>query len=188
MTEKSTIPVLPEQPDILRARQSWTYNGSHRPDFAEPTYAGQESVWDYPRPPTIVPCPGHVTVYEGDQLIADTCQAVRVLETAGAPTIYIPPQDINAELLEYGDLSSICEWKGVAQTISAAGIADAGWRYTRMFPDFISLYLWPSFYPGKLRCTIEGEIVQPQPGGYYGGWVTADIVGPIKGIPGSQGW
>ncbi len=188
MNEKNTIPLLPEQPDILRARQGWQYNGQVRPDFAEPIQTDQESVWDYPRPPAIVPCKGHVTVYAGDQLIAETHSAVRVLETAGAPTVYIPPEDTNAALLEYGDLSSICEWKGVAQTITAAGIADAGWRYAQMFADFSSLYLWPSFYPGKLKCSIDGEIVQPQPGGYYGGWVTSNIRGPIKGVPGSQGW
>lgn len=188
MTEKTTIPLLPEQPEILAARLKWKYTGRNRPDFAEATAADEESVWDYPRPPSIAPCPGRVTVHAGDALIADSLNAVRVLETAGAPTIYIPPQDINDTLLEYGALSSMCEWKGVAQTIHVAGIADAGWRYTQMFAEFATLYLWPSFYPGKLKCRLDGETVLPQPGGYYGGWVTSNIKGPIKGVPGSQGW
>lgn len=188
MTKKTTIPLLPEQPDIVAARSKWQYNGSQRPDFAEPTTVHEESVWDYPRPPLILPCSGRITVHAGEKLVADSLKAVRVLETAGAPTVYIPPQDINDELLSYGELSSICEWKGVAQTIHVAGIADAGWRYAQMFPDFAALYLWPSFYPGRLKCSIDGETVQPQPGGYYGGWVTANIKGPIKGVPGSQGW
>ncbi|XOV82332.1 MAG: DUF427 domain-containing protein [bacterium] len=188
MQKKNTIPLLTEQPDILRARLSWRYNGEQRPAFAEATQSDQESVWDYPRPPVIVPCHGHLTVHAGDVLIADTHNAVRVLETAGAPTVYIPPEDTNTALLEYGELTSICEWKGVAQTITAAGISDAGWRYTQMFPAFSSLYLWPSFYPGRLTCRINGVLVQPQPGGYYGGWVTTNLTGPIKGVPGSQGW
>ena len=188
MTEKTTIPLLPERSDILAARSNWQYNGHHRPDFAEPTTANEESVWDYPRPPSIVPCAGRITVYAGEVLIADSDNAVRVLETAGAPTVYIPPQDVNDKLLSYGEVSSVCEWKGAAQTIQVAGIENAGWRYTQMFPDFAALYLWPSFYPSKLNCSIDGEKVTPQPSGYYGGWVTAKLKGPIKGVPGSQGW
>ncbi len=188
MTNTTTIPLFPERPDILAARSGWTYTGQTRPDFAEATSATQESVWDYPRPPAIVPYSGRVTVYAGDALIADSCNAVRVLETAGAPTVYIPPADVEESLLAYGELTSLCEWKGVAQTIDVAGIANAGWRYAQMFPAFTSLYLWPSFYPAKLQCTMNGEAVTPQPSGYYGGWVTGNIKGPIKGVPNSQGW
>lgn len=188
MTEQTTIPLLPEQPNVLTSRNGWTHTGLQRPHFAEATTGAEESVWDYPRPPVIVPCTGRVTVCAGDTLIADTLNAVRVLETAGAPTIYIPPQDTNENCLTFGELSSLCEWKGIAQTIEVVGIADAGWRYAQMFPEFASLYLWPSFYPAKLACSIDGEIVTPQPSGYYGGWVTRNIKGPIKGVPGSQGW
>lgn len=188
MTDKTKIPLFPERPDIIAARTGWTYTGQQRPDFAEATSGDEESVWDYPRPPAIVSCTGRVTVHAGDRLIADSVNAVRVLETAGAPTVYIPPEDIDESLLTYGELTSLCEWKGVAQTIDVAGIANAGWRYAQMFPDFARLYLWPSFYPAKLKCTLNGEAVTPQPSGYYGGWVTSSIKGPIKGVPNSQGW
>ena len=188
MTDQTTVPLFPERPDILAARSKWRYTGHKRPDFAEATAAAEESVWDYPRPPSIVPCSGRVTVYAGEALVADSLQAVRVLETAGAPTIYLPPQDVDESLLTYGELSSVCEWKGVAQTIEVAGIANAGWRYAQMFVEFAPLYLWPSFYPAKLKCSIDGETAMPQPSGYYGGWVTRKIKGPIKGVPGSQNW
>ncbi len=82
----------------------------------------------------------------------------------------------------------MCEWKGVAESLDIAGVADAGWRYVRMFPAFESLYRWIAFYPARLDCFVDDEPVQPQPGGYYGGWVTADLAGPIKGEPGSGDW
>ena len=44
-------------------------------------------------------------------------------------------------------------------------------------------------YPGRIdRCTVDGEVVRPQEGGFYGGWVTDDVVGPFKGAPGTLGW
>lgn len=188
MTSAPNIPLLPESPDILASRSKWRYRGNKRPEFAEPITDAQESVWDYPRPPAIQPCDGLVRVECSSGLVAETHNAVRVLETAGAPTIYIPPQDVNETLLQFGEVGSICEWKGAAQTIHVGSVAGAGWRYTKMFPAFAELYLWPSFYPGKLSCSLDGEVVKPQPGGYYGGWVTAKIQGPIKGAPNSQGW
>lgn len=188
MANRPDIPILPETPDILRARQHWQYTGTERPDFALAPGSGQESVWDYPRPPALVAVTAELTVYAAEQLVARTRRGMRVLETAGAPTYYFPPDDVDQTLLAYGELTSICEWKGVAQTITVAGIADAGWRYAQMFPAFADIYLWPSFYPNKLRCFVDDEAVTPQPGGYYGGWVTKAITGPIKGEPGSQGW
>ena len=188
MNESTSIPLLPENRDILAARSHWQYTGDHHPSFAHPTAVGQESVWDFPRPPAQQPCTAKLEVYAGNQLIAATLNGVRVIETAGAPTYYFPPEDVDPDFVEYGELVSVCEWKGVAQTMSIAGIADAGWRYTQMFPAFTELYLWPSFYPTKLNCFVDGEKVQPQPGGYYGGWVTESLAGPIKGEPDSQGW
>ena len=182
------IPILPTSQMILQAREKWQYTGAQRPDFAEPTEPGQESVWDYPRPPRIEPVPLPVTVLYQDQIVASTTRAVRVLETAGAPTIYFPPEDVNEALVEFGEPTSICEWKGLAQAIHVGDIRDAGWRYMQMFSEFTDLYLWPSFYPGKLDCIVGEEQARPQPGGYYGGWVTDNIRGPIKGEPGSGGW
>ena len=182
-----TIPVLPEPEHILEARSRWQFTGATRPDFAETPGADQVSVWDFPRPPVIMPCTQRLSVYAGDELIAETRQGVRVLETAGAPTYYFPPQDIVAEL-EFGEMSSVCEWKGVAQSCAYAGTPDVGWRYARMFPAFLDLYLWVSFYPNRLDCFVDDEQARPQPGGFYGGWVTDDLAGPIKGGPQSSGW
>lgn len=189
MSRSRTVPVLPEAPAVIEARARWRYTGHGRPGFAESPAAGQVSVWDFPRPPATLPCTQRLTVHAGEVLIADSRRGVRVLETAGAPTYYFPPEDLaDAGLLHYGELSSMCEWKGVAQSIDVAGIAGAGWRYVRMFPAFVHLHEWPSFHPGRLRCCVDGEQARPQPGGYYGGWVTADLAGPIKGGPGSDDW
>ncbi len=184
----ATVPVLPESAQIQEAREKWKFNGSSRPDFADPPGPGQRSVWDFPRPPAIETVPQVLRVFNGRQLIAQTQRGVRVLETAGAPTYYFPPGDVEPGLLQFGDMASICEWKGVAQQIDVEGIRNAGWRYVRMFEPFVSIFEWPSFYPDKLLCFVDNKKVEPQPGGYYGGWVTADLAGPIKGGPGSSGW
>lgn len=181
------IPVLPEPPHILEARERWQHRGDGRPEFAETPDTGQVSVWDFPRPPAVLPCVQRLAVYQGDKLVAETRRGVRVLETASAPTYYFPPEDVVADL-DYGDMNSVCEWKGVAQTCSLGEASDIGWRYVRMFPAFLDLYLWVSFYPGRLRCLVDDEEARPQPGGFYGGWVTDEIVGPFKGEPGTLGW
>jgi uncharacterized protein (DUF427 family) len=185
---EADIPILAESPQVLSARRKWQFTGTRRPDFAEPTSTGEESVWDFPRPPAIEPVAQPMRVFKSTQLIAETRNGVRVVETAGAPTYYFPPDDIVGSELTFGALSSICEWKGVAQEIDVAGIHNAGWRYVRMFEAFAELFEWVSFYPTKLRCFLGDEAVRAQPGGYYGGWVTNNLRGPIKGSPGSQGW
>ncbi len=190
MTDKpdiDRIPVLPEPEHILEARRRWQFDGTSRPDFADSPGPNQVSVWDFPRPPAMLPCAQQLTVYLGETLIAETRRGVRVLETAGAPTYYFPPEDVVAEL-SWGEMNSVCEWKGVAQSCSVEGVADAGWRYARMFPAFLDLYLWVSFYPGRLECRVDGEQARSQPGGFYGGWVTDDLAGPIKGEPASASW
>ena len=90
--------------------------------------------------------------------------------------------------LTFGDMNSVCEWKGVAQSCSVGGREDVGWRYARMFPAFLDLYLWVSFYPGRVDCFVDDEQARPQPGGFYGGWVTDDLAGPIKGGANSASW
>lgn len=130
-----------------------------------------------------------VEVFTSEEVcVASTTSAVRVCETASAPTWYIPPEDVNESLVVYDGGQSLCEWKGLAQGLSVGAVAEAGWRYTRVFEEFAELHLWCAFYPAKLRCFIDGERVSPQPGGYYGGWVTRNMTGPIKGEPGSSGW
>ena len=187
-------------PAILAGRSAWQYNGTARPDFAEPVAAGQESVWDYPRPPRQELRPEQVEIRLGDTLIASSRGAIRVLETASAPTWYLPPEDVHQELLTASGSQSLCEWKGLAQGLRfAAGMVvdgsgeraatgDVGWRYVRVFPEFAKLYLWYAFYPQRVDCYVAGERMQAQPGGYYGGWVAANMIGPIKGAPGSSNW
>lgn len=165
----------------------WSYIGDKRPDFALEPGAGQESVWDYPRPPAIVDDPRLVEVYAADgTLLARCSEARRVLETASPPTFYLPPSALIANL-EAVEGSSFCEWKGQAEYFGYGGQMLA-WRYARPTQTFASIAGWYSFYPAQCRCLVAGETVRAQAGGFYGGWVTKEIVGPYKGEPGSSGW
>ncbi len=181
----------PEVPDwVVAARSGWSHTGRSRPDFATEPGPGQESVWDYPRPPVIVADTRRVVVGDADAPIADTVAAVRVLETASPPTFYLPPDDVDRTRLVQADGSSFCEWKGSARYWATHDRPDEpiGWDYPSPFDDFGSLAGFLSFYPARVRCTVDGEVVRPQGGGFYGGWVTDEIVGPFKGDPGTQGW
>jgi uncharacterized protein (DUF427 family) len=117
---------------------------------------------------------------------------VRVLETASPPTFYVPPADVRLEWLEPAPGGSRCEWKGEARywTISLSGdtIERAAWSYPDPFPGFEGIRDWLAFYPGKLDCFVGPDLVTPQPGGLYGGWVTPELVGPWKGEPGTESW
>jgi len=175
-----------------RGRARWKNTGAQRPPFALEPGPGQESVWDYPRPPSLVLDDREVSVHFGRTLIARTHAAYRVLETAGPPTFYLPPGDVETGLLEARAGRSRCEWKGEARywSVAASGrrIEDAAWSYDDPFPEFEAIRGYLSFYPALLSCRVGGIPVQPQPGGFYGGWVTPEIVGPFKGEPGSQDW
>jgi uncharacterized protein (DUF427 family) len=154
---------------------------------------GQESVWDYPRPPRVEATTRHIRVIFAGVVIADTRRARRVLETSHPPTYYIPPADIRMQYLVPTNHRSFCEWKGQARyyTVAVAGRAapDAAWAYPRPTASFSAIQDHVAFYAHLMdACTVDGELVQPQPGGFYGGWITADVVGPFKGIPGSSGW
>ena len=170
----------------------WNHWGQSRPDFASPTAAGQESVWDYPRPPICEPIPRQVTVKLLDTVIASSKAAIRVLETASPPTVYIPPEDIRMDYLQPAAGHSFCEWKGQANywTVEVPGrtVRQAGWSYPQPSDRFQSLAGYLSFYPAKVICLLDDEWVRPQEGGFYGGWVTDEIVGPWKGEPGTSGW
>jgi uncharacterized protein (DUF427 family) len=170
----------------------WVYTGDKRPSFAETPTTGQESVWDYPRPPKLVADHRRIVVQRGDLLIADSRDNYRILETAGPPTFYIPPRNVRVELMRPLPGTSICEWKGPAQywtieTSTSAREAIA-WSYpTAQAPyDTISGYF--SFYPGRIECFVDGERVRPQPGYFYGGWITDEIVGPWKGGDSGTEW
>ncbi len=170
----------------------WQYNGNQRPEFAIEPGPGQESVWDYPRPPMCVPENRRVVVQVGERVIADSKAAVRVLETASPPTIYLPPTDVDFAYLKQSSGRSFCEWKGQATYWSLLApqesVSQIGWSYESPSPRFAELKSFLSFYPRKSECYLGDERVRPQSGGFYGGWVTDEIVGPYKGEPGTSGW
>ena len=154
---------------------------------------GQESVWDYPRPPRVEDSTRHVQVWFNGVLLAETRRAKRVLETSHPPTWYIPPEDVKLEHLHENKDSSWCEWKGLTHyydvEVNGVRVPSAAWFYqmpTRMFEE---LRHHVAFYPHLMEaCHVDGERVTPQAGGFYGGWITGDVVGPFKGEPGSAGW
>ena len=161
-----------------------------RPDPAGPA---QESVWRYPRPPIAEPSTRHVRIEHRDVRIADTRRAIRTLETSHPPTWYVPPADIAPGLLRRSDRRSFCEWKGVAVywhlAVDDGLLRDVAWSYPDPTAGFASLRDHVAVYAERPdRCTIDGEQVRPQPGGFYGGWITADLAGPFKGVPGSMDW
>ncbi len=170
----------------------WQFTGRERPPFAMEPGPGQESVWDYPRPPKCVEDPREVMVLFGDTVIAKTTSGIRVLETASPPTVYIPPADIHMQFLKRSAGSSFCEWKGQATYwslhLGQHEVRDVGWSYEHPSERFASIHGFLSFYPALLECSIDGERVRPQPGGFYGGWVTDEIIGPYKGESGTSGW
>ena len=170
-----------------RAQGAWRWRGGARPPFAVEPRAGEESVWDYPRPPRIVVDTRHVVVRAGDTIVADTRSALRVLETASPPTFYLPACDVRCEALVAAPGVSRCEWKGEARYWSLRG-EPVAWSYPDPLPDFAALRDHFGFYPQRLVCTVDGERVTPQPGGFYAGWITQEIVGPWKGERGSEGW
>lgn len=178
--------------DLEYARAAWTFRGQTRPDFAEPPGEGQESVWDYPRPPVYVPDDRRVEVYAADQRLARTGGSIRVLETGHPPSVYLPPESVDHALLIPSRRHSLCEWKGQARYFHVKGpaglIADALWCYPEAFDTAASIAGWYACYPSLLRCFVAGEPVSPQPGGYYGGWVTRELAGPFKGAPGTAHW
>lgn len=155
--------------------------------------AGEESVWDYPRPPRVEPVAERIRVIVDGVVIADTTRAMRVLETAGAPVYYVPPEDARMDLLRPSSSTSQCEWKGSATYWSlesgARRIPDLAWSYERPSPGFEAIRGHLAFYATKVDEAWVGlERAAPQPGGFYGGWMTSRIVGPVKGEPGSRGW
>jgi uncharacterized protein (DUF427 family) len=181
------------QPEAdLLAERLWLHRGQVRPAFAIEPGKGQESVWDYPRPPVLVEDPRLVEVRIDGRLIACTKRALRVLETASPPTFYLPRQDISMDLLQPASGHSFCEWKGKASYFDLrsgdAMIARAAWSYAHPTEAFAHISSHVSFYPGRIACYVDGERVRSQAGDFYGGWVTNEVVGPFKGEPGTGGW
>ena len=161
------------------------------PERIEPE-VGQESVWDYPRPPRIEPTSEHVVVAFHGTSMADTTNALRVLETSQPPAYYIPRGDVRFGGLRPSSALTFCEWKGEASyydlDVPAATIEQVAWTYRHPLHDFAPLFDHIAFYPQKLDCSVDGERVVANEGSFYGGWVTSKIIGPFKGSPGSDWW
>jgi len=154
---------------------------------------GQESVWDYPRPPRVEPVPERIRVVVDGVTIADSTRALRVLETAGPPVYYVPPADVRTDLLSASPHSTICEWKGRASyhTLELGGrtIHNVAWSYPEPLPGYEAIRDHFAFCGGLVdEAWVGDERATPQPGRFYGGWVTSRIVGPFKGEPGTSGW
>ncbi len=154
---------------------------------------GQESVWDYPRPPAIERSDRRIRVILGGETIADTTGALRILETSHPPVYYVPRDDVADGALSPGEGASFCEWKGVAAYLDVTGgdrkERSAAWTYPSPVAAYAALKDHVAFYPSRMdACLVDDEAVVAQEGDFYGGWITSDIVGPFKGGPGSYGW
>jgi uncharacterized protein (DUF427 family) len=178
--------------DLDQARSHWSHRGSRRPDWAIEPGPGEESVWDYPRPPRLEDDLRLVRVSWGNTVLAESCRTVRILETASPPTFYIPPEDVRTDLLSRAPGASLCEWKGSATywslRIEDQELPRVAWSYEQPFTDFNSILGYLAFYPSKLNCYVDEYHVAPQPGDFYGGWITPEVVGPFKGEPGTGSW
>lgn len=159
----------------------------------DPVGPGQESVWDYPRPAIAEPSERHIQIIHKSLELVDSRAAWRTLETSHPPTYYIPPEDVAMEYLEPNSRRSMCEWKGQARyfdiVIDGERIEAGAWAYPDPTPTFAEIRDYLAFYPDPLdRCLVDGEQITPQPGGFYGGWISQYEAGPFKGGPGSRFW
>jgi len=165
-----------------------------RPDPRDVEHVpGKESVWDYPRPPRLEPVTSRIRIVFAGETIADTTGAYRVLETSHPPNYYLPADDFSPGALVRTRQGTYCEWKGEAHyfDVVAGGrtATDAAWGYDRPTPGFAAIAGFVAVYAGAMdACFVGDEQATPQPGDFYGGWITTDITGPFKGDPGTSGW
>lgn len=164
--------------------------GHPEPDRVGP---GQESVWDYPRPAICEPTNRRIQIIHKGLTLVDSRHAWRTLETSHPPTYYIPQNDIAMEHLSPAKRRTMCEWKGQARyfdiVVGEDSIPAGAWSYPEPTPTFGGICDHIAFYPDPLdQCLINGEQITPQPGQFYGGWISQYEAGPFKGIPGSQFW
>jgi uncharacterized protein (DUF427 family) len=158
-----------------------------------PTGPGQESVWSYPRPAVVEPCARRLRIVHRGVIVADTCKSIRTLETSHPPSYYFPPLDIARHVLRPSSRRSICEWKGEAVyfdvVVGEETLRDVAWSYPDPNPAFRSLRDYVAFYAWPFdACFVDDERAMPQPGRFYGGWISSDIAGPFKGAPGTMSW
>ncbi len=154
---------------------------------------GQESVWDYPRPPAAEPTGRRIRVEVGDLVVADSTNAIRILETSHPPVYYLPPVDVRMDLLVPSELRTFCEFKGMAGywdlTLGDRAIREVAWSYPQPTRGYEGITDHLAFYPSKVdRAMVDDFVIAPQAGDFYGGWITPDVVGPFKGGPGTRGW
>ncbi|HCI80573.1 MAG TPA: hypothetical protein DHW02_12885 [Ktedonobacter sp.] len=154
---------------------------------------GQESVWDYPRPPRLEDSNKHIQIVFNGVIIADTHRAKRILETSHPPVYYIPPEDIKMEYLLTSSRTTFCEFKGQASyytiMINGKSVPHGAWYYLYPSHGYESIANYVAFYPSKMdACFVNGEKVQAQQSDFYGSWITSRVVGPFKGGPGTSGW
>ena len=159
----------------------------------DPVQPGQESVWSYPRPPRLERANAHLKVVLGGVTIAETNDAFRVLETSHPPNYYFPPSDVLEGAVAATKGVTFCEFKGRASYWTVTGGArvetEAAWSYASPSPSFAPIRDRIAFYASRMdACYVDDELVVPQPGGFYGGWITSRVAGPYKGNPGSRGW
>ena len=163
-----------------------------RPE-SDPVSEGQESVWDYPRPAICEPTDRHIEIIHRGVVLVDTRNAWRTLETSHPPTYYIPPADIAMDRMTPNKRRSLCEWKGQARyhdvTIAGERLEAVAWSYPEPTAPFAPIRDYLAFYPEPFdACRVDGEQITPQPGGFYGGWISRYEAGPFKGVPGSRFW
>lgn len=187
-----TSPTPPPPTWLKTAREQWIWRGRARPYFACDPGPGQTSVWDFPRPPQLESESREVRIVWGGVPVACSTRAVRVLETAHPPTYYIPWVDIARHLLQPAPGGSFCEWKGPARYWSLVDVdrklPSHAWSYPQPLAGAEALAECVAFYARELTCSVGGLPATPQPGGFYGGWVTPDLAGPFKGEVGSENW
>lgn len=148
-----------------------------------------ESVWDYPRPPRVEPSGEHVVIRLDGEVVAETDEALRVLETSHPPAYYLPRSAFAPGVLAPADGASFCEFKGAARYLRVGTADRAAWFYPDPSPGFEALRDHVAVYPGRMEaCEVDGERVVPQEGDFYGGWITSRVTGPFKGAPGTLGW
>ncbi len=176
-----------------RERRRWRNAKRERPREAVQPGPGQESVWDYPRPPRLEPARRRVQVEHAGLVVAASSRALRVCETSSPPSYYLPPEDVRLDLLAPVPRRTFCEWKGLAQywslRVGDRAVEEAAWSYPEPDAPYAALRDHLAFHAGRVdRCCVGEDVVRPQPGGYYGGWITPELVGPFKGEPGSEAW
>jgi len=186
------MPPTPTPDWLQAARAQWAWRGQQRPPFAVPPGPGQVSVWDFPRPPRLVADAREVVLCWGTLEVARTRRALCVQETGHPPSFYLPWADVAQALLQPAPGGSFCEWKGPARywtlVDGARQLPGVAWRYPQPLAGAEALADRVAFYLHGLQGSIDGAPLRPQPGGFYGGWITPELVGPFKGGPDSADW